>query len=234
MTCKAHLKRHIFPPNVNKFSVCWNWTQCGRASWKDTVLLNGAPIAGPGAGWAGQSAPSSRPRQTLIRPKIFEMYEVNLNSSHQTQPQCGRKSLGRWVHWALVMCVFKCSEWFQLLSCPGLFPCLFQPNPHKPQPDCNTTKRCTGPNHSSLLHIHQQTLSQPVAPSGSYFSCSSTTPPSVLFCCSPTFCLPTPSSVSLFDSFFLFFLVLAGCIAAAPELKVNKWSFFGLFLLEEE
>ncbi len=70
--------------------------------------------------------------------------------------------------------------------------------------------------------------------SGSFLSYPSTAPPSVLFCCSPTFCLPTPSSVLLFDSFFFLFLVLAGCVAAAPELKVNKWSFFGLFLLEKE
>lgn len=54
------------------------------------------------------------------------------------------------------------SERIHLLFCRAFFfpsRCSMQPNPHKPQPDCNTTKCCTGPNHISLLNIHEQTLS---------------------------------------------------------------------------
>lgn len=100
------------------------------------------------------------------------------------------------------------------------FPASFSPT-HTSHRQTNTTKRCTGPNHILLLHIHQQTLSQPVTPSGSFFSCSSTTPHAVFFCCSSTFSLPTPSSHSLFDSFYFWYWQPCH----RTELKVNKSSF---------
>ncbi|CAB1419350.1 unnamed protein product [Pleuronectes platessa] len=103
---------------------------------------------------------------------------------------------------------------------------MLEPNPHKPQPDCNTTNRCTGPNHSSLLDIHEQTLSLSVKLGSSLCLILPSLVQHAALCPLVLFAYLLPSYPVLSFALCLLqcFLILAGDVAAELKARRSYWN----------